>query len=272
MRGPAVTGLIVAVVSIALAAQADAPRPSFEVATIKRNVTLDGGGGGGLMPGGRFRMANVDVQLLIRVAFRNGPQLFPSQIVGAPAWISSERYDIAATLPPELAGKPLPELFRVQPRLVQSLLEDRFKLKAHRETREMPIYALVRARRDGMLGPQLRRSEIDCGTERTRCGIQDGPARFTAGSVPISTLVAMLAPALERVVIDRTDLDGRFDVTLDFAPERAPLPAATDVAPPASDKPSIFTALQEQLGLRLESGRGPVDVVVIDRIERPTED
>jgi uncharacterized protein (TIGR03435 family) len=263
----AVTGTFVAAAVVVAAAQ----RPSFAVATIKRNTTVNSGGGGGMAPGGRFHLVNIDAQTLILIAFRNGPQLFPSQLAGTPAWASTEYYDITAKVGDDLAGKPLPELFRLQPLLLQSLLEDRFKLKVHRESREMPRYRLVLARSDDALGPQLRQVDVDCAAMPQRCGIQASPGRFVAGSVPISALIAFLAPNQQRVVVDKTGLEGRYSITLEWTPDRAPLPLAGD-APPSSDKPPLTTALQDQLGLKLESERGPVDVIVIEHLERPTED
>ena len=260
------TAIIAAAAVVTMTAQ----RPSFEVATIKRNTTVDSGGGGGMRPGGRFGLVNVDVQTMILIAYRAGTQLFPSQIIGAPAWTSMEYYDITAKVGDDLAGKPIPELVRVQPLLLQSLLEDRFKLKVHRESREMPRYALVLARGDRALGPQLKKTDVDCQTTPQLCSLQVSPGRFVAGSVPLSALISFLAPNQQRVVIDRTGLDGRYSITLEWTPDRAALPLAGD-APPPSDKPPLVTALQEQLGLKLESERGPVDVIVVDHVERPTE-
>jgi uncharacterized protein (TIGR03435 family) len=160
----------------------------------------------------------------------------------------------------------------MQPALLRSLLEDRFKLKSHRETPELQRYALVLARKDGALGPQLRRAPVDCKAEPRQCGLQIQSGRFSSESTVISTLVNFLGSNVQRVVVDRTGLDGRFGLTLEFTPDRTPLPLAADATPPPADKPSIFTALQDQLGLKLEAERGPVDVVVIDHIERPTPD
>ena len=134
----------------------------------------------------------------------------------------------------------------------------------------MPRYGLVLVRSDGALGPQLRKTDIDCQAAPQRCGIQTSYGRFAAGSVPISALISFLAPNQQRVVIDRTGLEGRYSITLEWTPDRAALPLAGD-APPPSDKPPLVTALQEQLGLKLESERGPVDVIVVDRVERPSE-
>jgi uncharacterized protein (TIGR03435 family) len=255
-----------------LAAQPAVQKPSFEVATIKRNVSGDPGGGGGFRLG-RFQITNVDVEMLLRIAYRQGPQLLPSQIVGGPEWMRSDFYDITATVGPDLAAKPPAELLTMQPLLLQSLLEDRFKLKVHRETRELQRYALVLARKDTSLGPQLRRSQIDCSVDFTKCSVRAGAGTFTSGSAVIVALANYLASAVvQTVVVDRTGLEGRYEIALEWAPDRSPLPLNGDATPAVpSDKPSIFAALQEQLGLKLEPERGPVDVVVIDHIERPTE-
>jgi uncharacterized protein (TIGR03435 family) len=269
-----ITAALVLIAVAALSAQEAAPRPKFEVATIKRNVTVDAGGGGGLRPNGSYRLVNVDVRTMIRIAYRSDrSQLFPSQIIGAPAW-TSETYDITAKAGDDLSLKTQAEILRAQPLLLQSLLEDRFKLKVHRETRQLPMYALVLARKDGTLGPQLRLSRLDCSVDFSKCSINFVPGRFSSGSTPIVSLVTYLASAaVQSVVVDRTGLEGRYELNLEWTPDRTPLPLNGDAPPPPSlDKPSIFTALQEQLGLKLESERGPVDVVVIDHIERPTED
>jgi len=264
--------LFLTAMSAVIAAQSATPRLAFEVASIKRNTRVDSGGGGGFAPGGRFHITNIDVMTIVMIAHRTGPQLFRSQIVGGPDWIASETYDITAKVSDDLAGKPLAQLFAMQPALLHSLLEDRFKLKSHRETRELQRYALVPARKDGSLGPQLRRAPVDCTAEPRRCGVQVQSGRFSSESTVISGFVNYLGSNVQRVVVDRTGLDGRFAITLEFTPDRAPLPLAADAAPPPADKPSIFTALQDQLGLKLEPERGPVDVVVIDHIERPTGD
>jgi uncharacterized protein (TIGR03435 family) len=135
------------------------------------------------------------------------------------------------------------------------------------------MYALVLARKDGALGPQLRQSRLDCSVDFTKCSPAASPGAFSSGSTPIASLTNYLASAVvRRVVVDRTGLDGRYEIALEWTPDRTPLPLNADVLPSSPDKPSIFTALQDQLGLKLESERGPVDVVVIDHVERPTED
>jgi len=255
-----------------LAQQTAAPKPSFEVATIKRNVSLKEGGGGGPSPGGRFRLTNVSVRPMILIAYRDGPPLMLSQVIGGPGWLDSDKYDITAKVSDDLAGRPQAEQVAAQPLLLQSLLEDRFKLKVHRETRQLPIYSLLRARKDGSFGPQLRPSIVDCKVEPNKCRLDFEPGHFSGGAMRMASLISFLSSNTQRVVVDRTGLEGTFELTLEFTPERTALPLSTDATPPPPDKPPLLTALQDQLGLRLESARGPVDVIVIDHIERPTED
>jgi uncharacterized protein (TIGR03435 family) len=270
MRHETLVGLLIAATSVVLAQEAPS-RQTFEVATIKRNTSLASGGGGGMAPGGRFRLVNVDVRTMISIAYRMGAQLSPSQIVGGPEWTSSEYYDVAGKVGDDLADKPPAALIAAQPLLLQSLLEDRFRLNVHRETRQLPRYALVLARKDGALGPHLLRTTVDCTVDRQKCSLQGAPGHFTGGAVRITTLIGFLSANVQRVVIDRTGLDGTFELDLEFAPDHASPPLSGDTTPPSADKPSIFTALEDQLGLKLQSERGPVDVVVIDHIERPTE-
>jgi uncharacterized protein (TIGR03435 family) len=236
-------------------------RPSFEVASIKRNQSLDGGSWV-IQPGGRFRGTNAPVFWLIMNAFGEFQRtVLESQVVGAPDWLWSEHYDIIAKTGEDIAKMPQADQFRAIPKLLQSLLEDRFKLRAHRETRRLPIYVLTFARKDHALGPKLTRSTLDCTKETTKCGFNGARGHMMGGSLQMLTIANVLQSLSERVVVDKTGLDGRFDVDLEYSPDQT-----------ATDKPSIFAAVQEQLGLKLESDTGPVDVVVIDHIERPTED
>ena len=134
-------------------------------------------------------------------------------------------------------------------------------MKVHREMRDLPVYALMLARKDGTLGPQFHRSSIDCGADRSRCSLQFLTGHFTARAISVETLATFLSGPLARVVIDRTALAGLFDAELDWSPDQS-----------SADKPSIFAAAQEQLGLKIESARAPVEVLVIDHVERPIED
>jgi uncharacterized protein (TIGR03435 family) len=273
----------------------DGPRPTFEVVSVKRNTNANAPVSISTPPG-RYLATNVPLRLLINSAYR----LTPDQYVGLPNWSESDRFDVSAKAPD---GATPDELQR----MLQSLLAERFKLVAHVETRDAPIYALAMARDDRRLGPQLKKSTIDCGpilaarqadarargpapvrvpvpgqNERPVCGIRatrrqtPGGATlngYIAGNTTIARLAEQMRGELRRLVVDRSGLAGEFDFDLQYAPVRdlasPPAPGAT----PASDEgPSLFTALQEQLGLKLESTRGPVEYLVIDRVEKPTDD
>ena len=272
--------------------QASAAAPAFEVASIKPNNSGDGRVMMQQQPGGRFTATNVPLRLLIRNAY----QLQDFQIVGAPSWINSERYDIVAKAedgtPPET-----PSLDRTGPNRLQlmmrSLLAERFQLAVHHETRELPIYALVVARSDGKLGPELRKSDVDCNAvfaagrgrgmppppgppqpgERPQCGLRIGMGNLAMGGTPLSQFANSLAMFVGRTVQDKTGLTGNYDVLLTWTPDQMPQrpPGAPEPPPADPNGPSIFTALQEQLGLKLDSQKGPVSVLVIDRVERPKE-
>jgi len=233
---------------------------TFEVASIKRHTSVDGDGGVRIDPGGRFQATNTAVFVLIAVAYGETMNaLRPSQIVEAPGWLQADRYDIVA----KAANPADMDNFDKTRRLLRNLLEDRFKLRVRREQREMPIYALVRARADGALGPNLKQSVADCVAPSSGCGFRGGGPRnrIQGDAVPMGILTQLLNSATDRIVVDRTGLKGGFQIDLEYSPDQT-----------ATDKPSIFTAVQEQLGLKLEATRGSVDVVVIDRVERPTED
>jgi uncharacterized protein (TIGR03435 family) len=242
-------------------AQVQPSRLAFEVATIKRNLSLNEGGSIFIDPGGRFRVVNVPVSSLISQAYGEQSMAYLLQVVGGPDWLTAEKYDIIAKVSADLASLSVKDLVPKRPELFQSLLADRFKLRVHRETREMPRYALVRARKDGTLGPRLRPSSTDCQATPGKCSLTLLPGHVTGGHVNMDTVRAVLVGSVERVLVDQTGLDGWFELDLEWSPDQT-----------ASDKPSIFAAVQEQLGLKLESQRGPVDVIVVDHIERPTED
>jgi len=267
-----------------------ADTPAFEVASVKPNKSGDGRVMIGMQPGGRFTATNVPLRMLIRNAY----QLQDAQLVGGPDWIASDRFDIMAKAegdppptPPGTAG-PIQLMLR-------TLLADRFKLVVHNETRELPIYALVLARSDGRLGPQLRPAAVDCAAmaaargrggpppalpqpgERPTCGMRIGPGQMAGGGFPLSQFATTLSQFVQRGVVDRTGLTGNFDLDLTWTPDfqgrgGPPPPGAPDLPPIDPNGPSIFTAVQEQLGLKLDSQKGPVDVLVIDRVEQPTPD
>lgn len=171
--------------------------------------------------------------------------------MGAPGWIDSERYDIAAKT--ATATKLSMEDERS---LLRALLADRFAMKSHRETKEGTIYTL----RIGKDGARLTRHDGGTGTKaRASCG------HLLGGRVTTAVLATMLSRQLEHDVIDETELPGKYDFQLDWTPDTGACPGAT------ADQPSIFTAIQQQLGLRLESAKGPVEIIVIDHIQAPSE-
>jgi len=261
-----------------LSGQAPESAPIPYVATVKVNTSGSGASFTRRLPGGTFLASNMLLRDLI--AFAHGLQ--PFQIEGAPDWIGTVRFDV--TLKAETNVAPVaigPTQIGLQ--LARAVLAERFAFQAHRETRERPVFALVRVRPDGPLGPRLRQSGTDCAAlarqagesgapwpprsagGRILCGLQTQGATVTAGGYPMAEFRRFLTGQTQRVVIDRTGLAGTWDFELTFAPP--------DVAAAVStDDPSLFTALQEQLGLRLDATRGPADVLVVDRIERPTPD
>ena len=265
-------------------------KPKFEVAAVRENTSNDGKVMIGIQPGGRFTAVNVPLWDLIRQAFA----VQRTQIVGAPDWTEQARYDITAKAEGDIPGAgpgspPGPLHF-----MLQDLLADRFKLRAHRETRELPIYALTLARSDKKLGTGLRPSTVDCAAmrgrggrmgpppgfpppgDRPQCGMRVAPNQVVAGAATIAQLTQMLSQFTQRIVIDRTGLAGAFDIDLTFTPETMPQGPPPPGAPPLPsvdpNGPSLFTAVQEQLGLKLEADRAPVEVLVIDHVERPTPD
>jgi uncharacterized protein (TIGR03435 family) len=248
-------------------------RPTFEVVSIKRNET--GGNLGGIrpQPSGRFVMANAPIGRLIRAAYPT----VASQLIGAPSWVDSERYDIEA----RAEGNPTASVMEA---MLRALLVDRFQLVAHVEPREQDVYGLYLASGDGRLGPALRAAALDCvelvekhpagaltlpprANGAPACGIVSDGRRLSSGGITMAQLIRSISPMVGRVVVDRTSLDGYYEFTLEYAARPGNAAGVTD---PADDRPSIFTALQEQLGLTLRSERAPVDVLVIDRLERPT--
>ncbi|HEY6507279.1 MAG TPA: TIGR03435 family protein, partial [Vicinamibacterales bacterium] len=263
---------VVAAMAIApaLVAQSAGPAPQaaeFEVASIKRHPPDDPRIMMVARPGGRFTAVNIPLRMLIRTAY----QIQDDQIVGGPSWVASDGFDIDATA--NESGPPGPQfLLRLQ-----TLLAQRFSLVVHRETKDLPIYAVVRARRDGTLGPGLRPTacpaiEEDLSRPQPCANISTGNGRLTLRGMPLAQFLPFLAPQVNRVLVDRTGLAERYDIELTWTPELQPrgLPAGPDAAPVDPNALSIFTAMQEQLGLKLDATRGPVEVVVIDGVEPPT--
>lgn len=248
-----------AVLALLLLAGQAAPKPAFEVVSVKRNLSIATNGGMRVEPGGRFFATNSGVFYLIAGAYGEAMgALRPSQIIDAPDWLHSEHYDIVA----KAADPADMDSFEKTRLLLRTLLEDRFKLRVHREQRQMPIYALVRAKPAGPLGPNLKQSIPDCYAVSAGCGFGGGPMnRIKGDAIPMSILTQLIGSVTDRIVVDRTGLSGGFKIDLEFSPDQT-----------ATDKPSVFTAVQEQLGLKLEATRAPIDVIVIDHVERPSTD
>jgi bla regulator protein blaR1 len=260
----------------ALTGSAQSPQlaaPSFEVASIKRNVSDEVGGYVRIEEGARFNAANATLNLIIRQAY--GIQAF--QVANLPDWVNTERYDIRAKAPDGV------EVFANMPQLLRSLLKERFGLQAHTEPRELPVYDLVVARSDRRLGPKVSRASFDCGARTTGappprgpsgeelCSITQGPGRLTVRGYSMARFAGSLVTPVQRMVVDKTGLTGPWNLEVLYTPDQ-PVALNGAIVPPNPDAPSLFTAVQEQLGLKLESSRGPVEVLVIDRINRPTED
>jgi len=253
----------------------------FEVASVKRN------NGDALkmfvlvprfLPGGSFEAFGVTLGSVIRLAY--GLQDF--QMVGGPKWVDTDRFDIQVRGPQGATESEAP-------RRLQSLLAERFALKAHMERRNHPIYALVLARADRSLGPRLRRSQIDPKKleEQDAKMLRENPATFTplecglaagrrlgdCGST-MAVLASRFPMYVGRMVVDRTGLTGAYAYDLRFGDRLVPGAGPGGgfpfpIAPPDPDAPSLFTALQEQLGLKLEAQTGRVEVLVIDQVEQP---
>ena len=276
-----------AAVQAPVTVQDPATLPSFDVVSIKENKSGDVMQGSRRQPG-RIIITNVPLRLSIINFFG----LQPQQLIGGPEWIDSARYDITA----QFAGEvPLAEPGTVGPLqlMMQRVFAERFKLAVHTETREIPVYELTLARSDRVLGAKLKPAATDCeavmnamlksareggppptaGPQlpdgRPACGMRFGPgSRLVAGGTSMAALARSMSNPAGRIVVDKTGLIGAFDFELEFTtdPVGGQPPAVSD-----TNLPSLFTALEEQLGLKLVPERRPVEVLVIDRVERPTE-
>ena len=270
----------IAAVTFTLSAGAPAPgTPAFEVASVKAN-TSGVPGSSGHTGDGSVTFRNQTVRSLISNAY----DMRGNRIVGGPSWIDVERFDVNARAPEKTPDSGLAPMMR-------RLLAERFNLVAKREVRDEPVYALVLARADRRRGPSLHPS-TDCVNAAAAAGRAGGrpdasPPAFGAvaacgsrmlsdsrgttiqsGMRTMADLAGMLRGVGDREVVDRTGLSGTFDFELRYAPDSVRATAAD----PTQLLPDVFTALQEQLGLKLEPQRGPVEYLVIERIERPTPD
>lgn len=252
--------------------------PSFDVASVKQNRSGEFFGSFGYEAGGQLVVVNNSVRTLIRSAY----SLQSYQILGGPEWMNSDRYDVSA----RAAGNPSEEQLKL---MLRRLLDERFKLIARRETREIPIYALVVAGPGPPVGPDLRRARADCMAiaadaekrgiapqlpqpqgNRPACGTRSAPGLMMGTGVSMADVARNLAGPAGRMVVDKTGLTGAWDLDLKYVLDQPP-PPVPGLPPAETDGPSLFTALQEQLGLKLESQVAPVDVLTIVSIERPSE-
>jgi uncharacterized protein (TIGR03435 family) len=252
------------------------PGPSFDVASVKQNKSGERTGPHFRYEGSQLVVVNNNLFTIMRGAWG----LPPDQLLGGPDWVRSERerFDILAKAP-DGTTRPQMQL------MARALLADRFKLKTHLETRSAPIYALVVARPDGKLGPKLSPMTFDCKSwlaarnrgervapppsngERLTCGSQSSIGSIRGGGqIADLALVLSFLDVLGRPVVDRSGLTADYEFELRWSPD-------SDRARPVNpDLPSLFTALREQLGLKLEAATGPVEMLVIDSAERPTPD
>jgi len=292
--------------TLAVAAFAQNQKLTYEVATIKLNTSGDGrmminGMGGG---GGRFRVVNFPLRQLIVFAYADRTQGLPGpgsqgpNITGGPSWINTERYDVEAR--PEEGFVPNAEQSQ---KMLQALLEERFGLKVRRETKDGPIYVLVVAKNGlkakkstdqtpiSLAGPPSPPPPPSPGAPGRSGGAPGGPPALpTTGPLPrgimfvipgqlrasaqtMTAFANMLSGQSGRKVIDKTGVDGLYDFELTFTPDQMPanLPPGVQFPTPDPNGPSLFTALQEQLGLKLEPSTGPLESIVIESVLKPTE-
>jgi bla regulator protein BlaR1 len=252
---------------------------SFEVASVKPNNSGSERSPSLILPGGRFTATNNTVRELILNAY--GISTSPYLLEGGPGWIDSARYDIEAKAGADVipAGTPNRVLWEKTRLMLQSLLADRFKLSIRRETKEMPVYQLVVAKN----GTKLQKSDRDCDASLFAChGFSGNPRLLSGFGVDMYDLASWLSRYSDRPIIDRTGVQGLFDIKLQWnvfpgrppaTDDRPPGPAAKEGEGPMPDSaslPILPQALQQQLGLTLESHKSPVEVYVIDRVERPS--
>jgi len=253
-----------AITLLAVAASGLFAQSTFEVATIKPAAIDSQGRYIRMQSVNRFYAKGFTLNALVAAAY----SLTPRAISGGPAWTASDRYDILASTPGDIQPK-LDE----QMAMLRRLLTDRFQLTFHRESKELPVFAITVAKG----GPKLKPSAAPAGTPpeliNTIYPEEKGGVRVVlpARNATLMQFAAMMQRAVvDRAVVDNTGLSGTYDFDLEWTPDESQfggnLPRTVE-----STKPSLFTAMQEQLGLRLEATRGPVSALVIDRVERPSE-
>ena len=263
------TALILVVVTCVPVLVAQQPTDRFDVVSVKPN-TSGGNEHSDVEPSGRVVITNMSLANLVRGVFdvQRHELVVGDQV---PSWFASDRWDITAQGPPLTPDAGSQQRVRT---MMRNMLVDRFKLVTTREVRDTPVYALVVARTDRRLGPQMRPSSADCPALLTAfratgarlmynspvCGQRPRlRGQFSGIGISMGDFALALSPVVGRPVVDATTLTGPYDLDVTFAESDDPASVA-----------SLFTALQEQLGLRLEPQRAPVNVFVIDSVERPT--
>ena len=260
---------------------AEGAKPAFEVTSVKQNISETDPSGINHRLKDRFTATNVPLFFLILDAY----QIKGHQLIGAPDWTWDKAYDINATFPD---GK-RPAVSQIY-LMEQSLLQDRFDLRLHPEKREIPAYDLVLARKDGRLGPQIHKSSMDCADwiakgrpkidpapkssvsasgERPTCSLLATRTWLSGGGRTMQDLAGPLEAMVDQPVVDKTGLTGAYDIDLQWA--RTDLHADGSAAAPSGEAPSLFTAVEEQLGLRLVPHKQAFDVLVIDHVQPPTQ-
>jgi uncharacterized protein (TIGR03435 family) len=261
-------------VALPLCAQGAAPStpPAYDVVAIKPHDPSDGSTRIITQPDG-YTASNVGLKLLIQIAYKLQT---PDLISGLPAWANSARFDIQAKMDEDVVAtlnKTRKEEQDTQrSAMLQLLLADRFQLKVHHETKDLPIYSLTIAKGGFKFKPADPNNTYANG-HKGPDGVSHGGSmwmrdgQMTTQGVPLSVFASWLSQTLHRQVADNTGLPGNYDMTLRWSSDEV---ASVQQDPTTTSAPSIFTALQEQLGLKLESTKGPVDTIVIDHIEKPS--
>ncbi len=237
---------MIANLSLAILSAQDQPSRSFEVTAIRLDSIGVSAGTGFDFDGSRLRVTNATPLYLMRNAYR----IQGDQIIAGPAWLGSDRYDIDAKTPDGV--KTTPEQFRA---MVQSLLADRFHLAIRREIREMTVFALVPEKSGSRL-----KEDTEGGGSRLNTDMESGKFVLTGTRISMDQLTGYIADKLGRVVLDKTGLKGAYNFTFQWDPEQSA----------NGEGPSMFAGLREQMGLRLESAKAPVEVLVIEHVEKPS--
>jgi uncharacterized protein (TIGR03435 family) len=273
----AVAILAMGAIARPFAQESPGPLPAsaaFEVVSVKKSTDPAAQLGARQMGGGRLS-AVLTVRALVALAYGYPDTLRPAQLVGGPSWIDTDKFEINATFDGPVALAPNSPPVRLLA-MERALLADRFKLRVHQETRQLPVFDLVRSRAD-RLGPRLVKSEggsclplpstpAPITDFAPYCGVKRSvPGSMAAKGIPLTrfALLVSFLPDVQRIVRDRTGLADAYDLEIDFA---------RDAAADTHGSPPIMTALKEQLGLELKPATGPVPVIVIDHVEPPTPD